>query len=69
LGLLPGYRGRGYGKALLQRAIDWAAEQGLRYLWLATRSENERAIRLFLELGFHPTGEWLGEEQVMTRSL
>ena len=25
LGLLPGYRGRGYGKALLQRAIDWAA--------------------------------------------
>jgi len=69
LGLLPGYRGLGYGKTLLQRALGWAAGQGLRYVWLATRPENERAVRLFLKLGFRPTGEWVGQEQVMIRSL
>jgi len=69
LGLLPGCRGLGYGKALLQRAIDWAAEQGLHHLWLATRPENERAVRLFLKLGFRPIGEWLGQEQVMIHTL
>lgn len=46
------YRGRGLGKALLERAIQWAREQQLPDLSLFVFPHNERAIALYRSAGF-----------------
>ena len=56
IGLLAAYRGRGWGKALLQEALGWATGAGLRRVVLTTRTDNLRAIHLFTNHGFIETG-------------
>ena len=50
--VLPGYRGKGLGRALLQHVIAEARKQGVLRLTLLTDRQNERAQALYRRLGF-----------------
>jgi len=52
MGLLPGWRGRGYGGALLRRAVELAREQAAAVLTLAVDARNTPARRLYRRFGF-----------------
>lgn len=45
-------RGRGIGKALLDRAIDWSCEHALPAISLLVFPHNERALALYRHAGF-----------------
>lgn len=54
----PGHTGRGYGKALMKYAVDWARESaGVEKIELRVRSTNYRAIGLYESLGFAREGQ------------
>ncbi|MEN7547502.1 GNAT family N-acetyltransferase [Rapidithrix thailandica] len=46
------YRGRGVGKALLQTAIHWFAEQGIQQAYMVTQQGNIPTKSLFEKFGF-----------------
>jgi ribosomal protein S18 acetylase RimI-like enzyme len=52
LTVAPGYRGRGIGRALVERAAAHGRELGLRTLWLETSSVNAPAVRAYRRMGF-----------------
>jgi GNAT superfamily N-acetyltransferase len=47
-----GHRGKGFGTALLRRAIDFARENGFARITLLTDRMNETAIRFYKKHGF-----------------
>jgi RimJ/RimL family protein N-acetyltransferase len=49
-------RRRGIGRALLERAVEWAREAGVEKLELHVFPHNEPAIRLYEEFGFEREG-------------
>lgn len=51
---LPELRGRGLGRALLDRMATFAREQGIRTLTLETASVLKEAVRLYENFGFTP---------------
>lgn len=52
LGILPEYRGRGLGYALMLKALDGFKRAGLSRAFLEVTSQNDGAIRLYRKLGF-----------------
>ena len=48
--------GKGVGSLLMEKAISYAAENGIKLINLEVRSDNERAIRLYEKYGFLKTG-------------
>ncbi|MDR3541342.1 MAG: GNAT family N-acetyltransferase [Desulfosporosinus sp.] len=52
LGVLPEWRGKGVGRALLKAAEDYCCEQRVPYLGLAVTSHNVRALHLYEQFGF-----------------
>ncbi len=52
MGVLPGYRGLGIGRRLLQACINKATGKGITRIELEARADNERAIRLYESMGF-----------------
>jgi RimJ/RimL family protein N-acetyltransferase len=50
------WRGQGVGRALLDAAVDWAREAGVRKLELHVFPWNERAIALYERFGFEREG-------------
>jgi RimJ/RimL family protein N-acetyltransferase len=58
LGLMvaAGHRRRGIGRALLERAVGWALEAGVRKLELHVFPWNEPAIALYESFGFQREG-------------
>ena len=52
VGVLEGYRGRGIGSHLLQRALEWTASNGYEKLYQSVPSTNEDAIAFFEERGW-----------------
>lgn len=54
--VLKEFRGRGIGKALVERAIEWARQQHYEKLTADLFSGNVRATRLFEKTGFRQTG-------------
>jgi len=50
--VLPGYRGKGIGAALLRHVVAEARKQGVLRLTLLTDGQNERAQALYRKLGF-----------------
>jgi RimJ/RimL family protein N-acetyltransferase len=58
LGLMvaAGWRRRGIGRALLQQAVNWARESGIRKLELHVFPHNEPAIALYESFGFEREG-------------
>ncbi|WP_227872178.1 GNAT family N-acetyltransferase [Paenibacillus albus] len=55
LGVLPEHRGKGYGRAVLLRAIDRLKEAGARDIMLQVVVENASALRLYQTCGFVET--------------
>lgn len=67
-----GYQHRGYGKRLLQQAIDFAKEQGTKRLLIETQNNNPDAIAFYesmgaylLELNKHHYPEYPDEDQLI----
>lgn len=56
VGVLQRYAGNGVGKALLQNLEEWAKESGFHRLELTVMEHNERAKRLYGNLGFQSEG-------------
>ncbi len=52
LGVVPAYRRRGLGKALLARAMEGFRDAGLSEVYLEVTADNTPAIRLYEQLGF-----------------
>lgn len=52
MGVLPDYRRRGLGEALLRACIAKAKHKGITRIELAARADNVSAIRLYEKLGF-----------------
>lgn len=50
--LTPGARGRGWGRAALDLARDWAATQGAAVIRLEVNHHNARAKKLYLSAGY-----------------
>lgn len=61
MSLLPGFRGMGIGRDLLQTAIDWAKGQGIEKVCLSVFSSNDRAIGLYRSWGFAEEGRLKGQ--------
>lgn len=54
---LPGLRGRGIGKIMLQKMIGEAKKMGFKKIYLETASPLEAAIALYKKFGFEPSCE------------
>ena len=54
----PEYRGRGYGKALLQRLAQVAVERECGWLEWSVLDWNQPAIDFYVALGAQPMSEW-----------
>src|SRR5262249_981244 len=52
LGVLPLYRGRGLGKALLIKALHGFKRSGIAQAYLEVTAQNDGAVRLYRKLGF-----------------
>lgn len=50
------YRGNGYGRALTEALMQYAANLGIAYVTLEVRRSNERAQNLYKSLGFVSVG-------------
>ncbi len=56
--VMPGYRGRGYGKGLLRQLARIAVERGCgRFEWTCL-NWNQPSIDLYLSLGAKPLDDW-----------
>ena len=53
LGVVPEHRGRGLGKALMYKALDGFKRVGLSRAFLEVTCQNDAAIQLYRQLGFH----------------
>jgi ribosomal protein S18 acetylase RimI-like enzyme len=53
----PGDRRKGFGRALVQAVVRWAAGAEMRRVSLWVTDDNTSASGLYLGLGFRPTGE------------
>jgi len=56
IGVLPEFRGRGVGGALLQEYISRMRERAVSELFLETATDNDAAISLYKRLGFASVG-------------
>jgi mycothiol synthase len=65
LGLVPEFRGRGLGQALIDMALILAAEAGAKQLVLAVDQRNQPAFKLYANAGF----QFQGEKQVFLKFL
>jgi RimJ/RimL family protein N-acetyltransferase len=55
IGVLPEWRGRGVGTALIAASEEWARREGLDALVLEVAEENAAAERLYARIGYRPT--------------
>ena len=56
-GVLKEYRGKGYGTSLFRELLKWAPENGITRLELTVMSHNERAVKLYQNMGFEMEGK------------
>lgn len=49
----PAFRSQGIGTALVSRALQYSRQAGVREVWLQVKRDNESAIRMYEQLGFH----------------
>src|SRR3546814_5543603 len=65
-------RGRGYGRALLDKVIVECRRRNVRRIYLEVRSDNENAVMLYESAGFRPVGRrcgyYRGKDAVLRRS-
>ena len=53
----PDFRGKNYGRNLLEKAVETARERGKNHLYLEVSEHNQTAIRLYQGFGFQTTGK------------
>jgi mycothiol synthase len=58
IGVLPAWRGRGLGRALLRWGVAELRRRGAGRIELSVEAANERATTLYRAHGFEPTVEW-----------
>jgi RimJ/RimL family protein N-acetyltransferase len=56
IGVLPAFRGKGIGAALLHAALQAAQQRGYVRIELTVRAENARAVALYEKFGFEKEG-------------
>jgi len=56
MAILPEWRGRGFGSALLEACIEWAEAEGIHKMELQVWPHNEAAISLYEKFGFEREG-------------
>lgn len=56
MSILPTFRGRGWGRRLLDAALNEASAAGIRKVVLEVFPENARAVALYLSSGFEIEG-------------
>ncbi|MEJ2763667.1 GNAT family N-acetyltransferase [Photobacterium sp. MCCC 1A19761] len=54
--IFPQYQGKGYGKGLYQLLDSAWSDHGIHRVELLVAYDNERAFKLYQEIGFQPTG-------------
>lgn len=67
-GIIEGYRGRGYGRALLQQLIKMAKEKNIEKLYIRVENTNFTAKELYINSGFKEVGKlsiWLWSREVV----
>jgi RimJ/RimL family protein N-acetyltransferase len=69
IGLLPAYRDRGIGTALVRQSLEWARDVGHGQVQLTTHPGNARAIHVFSRCGFSYAGRVRDESIEMTCGL
>jgi ribosomal-protein-alanine N-acetyltransferase len=52
----PDHQGRGWGRFIMARLVQWSLAQGAQQLWLEVRQSNARAQALYQRLGFEAVG-------------
>lgn len=52
IGLIPQYRGLGLGSQLMEQALLWSKQQGLKRIELSVFANNTKAINLYRKYGF-----------------
>ena len=52
LGVVPSYRKRGFGRIILQRAIDLLLEKNIKHIYLQVEASNQNALDLYTSSGF-----------------
>jgi mycothiol synthase len=57
VGVVPEARGRGWGRRLIQLAIDQARTAGVSHLTVGVDARNHPAWNLYTAMGFEPTGD------------
>ena len=55
LGVLPEYRGKGYGRTILILAVNMLKEKGAKKIMLQVESKNFNALNLYKSCGFYET--------------
>lgn len=55
LGVLPEFRGKGYGRAILLKAVEMLKESNPHAIMLQVAAENAKALRLYQSCGFMET--------------
>lgn len=53
VGVVPGYRGLGLGRALVGRSLIGFQQAGIERVFLEVTAENIGAVRLYRSMGFH----------------
>jgi RimJ/RimL family protein N-acetyltransferase len=56
LAIMQDWGGMGIGKAMMHRLVNWAQVNGIHKINLEVRTENKRAIELYLACGFSIEG-------------
>jgi len=62
--VIPDMRGKSVGRALLERARDWAKQTGTKGLALETEASNSGAQKLYESFGFHRNANFFYELEV-----
>lgn len=57
IAVLPGHRGRGIGRMLIQHSLAGARERGYRAIGLTVRVDNTSAVELYRQCGFRVDAE------------
>lgn len=57
MGLIPAFRGKGHGEALIRATMAAAWTKGLTRIELTVHADNARAIALYRKVGFETEGE------------
>ncbi|MNP52873.1 Spermidine N(1)-acetyltransferase [compost metagenome] len=57
----PRYQHEGIGTRLMEKMMDWAAEQGIKKLSLRVLSSNDRALKFYEKCGFEREGRLIKE--------